>query len=270
MRAAIYCRVSTKEQVQNLSLPTQLKACRDFCDRNGYDIAAEFTDAGESAKTTDRPEFRKLIDFCRANKRRVQFVVFFNVTRFSRSHHDFSVVKALLLQYGVSMRSVNEPLSDDPVGNLTGNIVAAVAQFENDEKARRTKCGMVAALELGRWPFQPPLGYLVGGDQKGRLVADSETAPFIKGAFERFGTGRHSKVEVLRRVTALGLKARNGKPLTPQSFGNLLRNRLYAGWLVVPKWGFEAKGDFAQLVPEVLFARVQRLLDGRGDALPAT
>src|SRR5262245_31817237 len=30
MKAVIYCRVSTKEQTQNLSLPTQPKACREY------------------------------------------------------------------------------------------------------------------------------------------------------------------------------------------------------------------------------------------------
>ena len=30
MRAVIYCRVSTKEQVSNLSLATQLNACRIY------------------------------------------------------------------------------------------------------------------------------------------------------------------------------------------------------------------------------------------------
>ena len=38
-RVAIYCRVSTKEQTKNLSLPVQEKACRDYCEREGYEIA---------------------------------------------------------------------------------------------------------------------------------------------------------------------------------------------------------------------------------------
>jgi site-specific DNA recombinase len=173
MKAVVYCRVSTKEQVKNLSLSTQLKACRDYCEREGYEVAREFTDAGESAKTTDRPEFQKLLEFCRLHKREIQFVVFYNLTRFSRSALDYSTIKLLLQRLGISIRSVNELLSDDPVGNLTGNLLAAVAQFDNDEKARRTKAGMKAALELGRWPFQAPLGYLNGEPNgKGQLIPD--------------------------------------------------------------------------------------------------
>ena len=266
MKAVIYCRVSTKEQATNLSLSTQLRACRDYCEREGFEVAHEFTDAGESAKTTDRPDFIKLLEFCRLRKRDLQFVVFYNVTRFSRNSHDFAVIKTLLQRLGISIRSVNEPLSDDPVGNLTGNILAAIGQFDNDEKARRTKAGMIAAIEIGRWPFQAPLGYLNGGQGgKGILVIDPERGHLVRAAFEDYGTGRHTKTEVLRRVTALGLTTRPGKHLTAQSLGSLLRNPIYSGWLHVPKWQLSGRGDFEALVPEPLFRRVQRLLERKGD-----
>ncbi|MEP7305265.1 MAG: recombinase family protein [Acidobacteriota bacterium] len=268
MTAVIYCRVSTKEQVQNLSLRTQLKACRDYCAREGFEVAKEYTDAGESAKTTDRPEFQKLLEFCRLHKRDVQFVVFYNVTRFSRSSLDFSIIKSLLLRLGISIRSANEPLSDDPVENLTGNIMAAIGQFDNDEKARRTKAGMKAALELGRWPFQAPLGYLNGGSNgKGHLVPDPVRAPLVRAAFEQYGTGRHTKADLLRRLTARGLTTPAGKCLTPQSLGALLRNPIYSGWLNVPSWRFSGPAEFEALVSPSLFRRVQDLLDGKGKPL---
>ena len=268
MKAVIYCRVSTKEQVQNLSLPTQLKACRAYCEREGYDVTRVFTDAGESAKTVDRPEFQKLLEFCRLHKRDVQFVVFYNITRFSRNSLDFATVKVLLQRLGISIRSVNEPLSDDPVGNLTGNLLAAIGQFDNDEKARRTKAGMRAALELGRWPFQAPLGYLNGGPKgKGVLIPDPARHRLVRLAFDEYATGRCTKMAVLHHVTALGLTTQSGKPLTAQSFGSLLRNPVYSGWLLVPKWELSARGDFEALVSEAVFRRVQRLLDGKGAPL---
>jgi len=146
---------------------------------------------------------------------------------------------------------VNEPLSDDPVGNLTGNILAAIGQFDNDEKARRTAAGMRAGLELGRWPFQAPIGYLNGGpDTRGILIQDPDRAPLVKLAFEEFGTGRRSRPEVLHRVTALGLTTKSGRPLSAQSLAALLRNRLYAGWMEVPKWGVSVRGDFEPLASE--------------------
>jgi DNA invertase Pin-like site-specific DNA recombinase len=35
--AVIYVRVSTKEQTENLSLPTQLRACEEYCRRQAVD-----------------------------------------------------------------------------------------------------------------------------------------------------------------------------------------------------------------------------------------
>ena len=96
---------------------------------------------------------------------------------------------------------MNEPITDDSVGNLTGNILAAIAQFENDEKARRTKAGMQAALAIGRWPFQAPLGYLNGGPNgRGALMPDASRAPLVRSAFELYGSRRHTKTEVLRKI----------------------------------------------------------------------
>jgi hypothetical protein len=51
--AIIYIRVSTKEQTENLSLPTQLRVCEEYCRREGFEILERFKEEGESAKTAD-------------------------------------------------------------------------------------------------------------------------------------------------------------------------------------------------------------------------
>ncbi|MDA1036364.1 MAG: recombinase family protein [Chloroflexi bacterium] len=267
MKAVIYTRVSTEEQTKNLSLPTQLRVCREYCEREGYEVVRVFTDRGESAKTTDRPEFRDLLAFCRLHKQDVQILVVYNISRFSRYLPDYSVIRLMLLGWGISLRSVNEPIGDEPTGALMGNILAAIAQFDNDEKARRTKVGMTAALELGRWTFQAPLGYLNKQSCHGRLALDPVRGPLVRAAFELYAEGRDSKSDVLRRVNALGLTSRAGKPLTGQTLGAMLRNPIYHGWVHVPRWGVSARGDFEALVPESLFRRVQALLDEKGKAL---
>ena len=56
--AVVYVRVSTKEQTENLSLPTQLRACEEYCRRQGYEILERFHEEGESAKTRIAVSFR--------------------------------------------------------------------------------------------------------------------------------------------------------------------------------------------------------------------
>ena len=62
--AVIYVRVSTKEQTENLSLPTQLRACEEYCRRQGYEVVERFHEEGESAKTTDRSQGPRALRRC--------------------------------------------------------------------------------------------------------------------------------------------------------------------------------------------------------------
>ena len=144
-------------------------------------------------------------------------------------------------------------------------VLAAFAQFDNDVRSDRTRAGMKAALELGRWVFLAPIGYLNAPRSMGKsLMPDPERAPLVRRAFEEYATGQFTKEQLLKRARAWGLTNRRGKPLTSQAIGVLLRNQLYAGIVDVPEYGVRAKrGDFEPLISEDLFYRVQAILSGR-------
>src|SRR6267378_6474352 len=210
--AVIYIRVSTKEQTENLSLSTQLKACEEYCQRQGFEVLARFREEGESAKTADRTELQKLLQFCRTNKGRVQFAVVFNLTRFARDKYDHFALRAHLKSLGISLRSATEPIDDTSTGKLMEGVLAAFAQFDNDVRSDRTRAGMRAALELGRWTFPAPIGYLNAPKWAGKsLVPDPERAPLVRRAFQDIATGRFTKHEVRKAVIAPGLKTRRGQ-----------------------------------------------------------
>ncbi len=265
MRAIIYCRVSTKEQVQNLSLATQNKECTRYCIANGYEVDCIFVDEGESAKTAERPEFKKLLDYCRTHKGNIQAVVVYSLSRFSRNTNIHLIYRTLLLGYGITLRSVTEPTDESSTGKFIETMFAAIAQLDNDVKAERTIAGMRAALERGRWTFQAPIGYLNSPSPAGQpsLIPDPERGPLVLKAFELYATGHYQKNNVLRVVSNLGLLTRKGKKVTSQTFNKMLRNRLYAGWISVPKWGESKRGDFKPLVSQEVFEQVQMVLDGK-------
>ena len=268
--AVIYVRVSTKEQTENLSLPTQLQACEEYCQRQGFHVLARFREEGESAKTADRTELQKLLQFCRNNKGTVQFVVVFNLTRFAREKYDHFALRAHLKSLGISLRSATEPIDDTSTGKLMEGVLAAFAQFDNDVRSERTRGGMKAALELGRWTFLAPLGYLNAPRSTGKsLIADPERAPLVKRAFQDFATGRFTKDEVRKNVIALGLTTRRGKPVPSQTFDAMLRNHVYIGRIDVQDFGVSRRGDFDLLVTEGIFFRVQAILDGRYEVTAA-
>jgi DNA invertase Pin-like site-specific DNA recombinase len=94
------------------------------------------------------------------NKGRVHFVVVFNLTRFARDKYDHFALRSHLQSLGISLRSATEPIDDTSTGKLMEGVLAAFAQFDNDVRSDRTRAGMKAALELGRWVFLAAIGYL--------------------------------------------------------------------------------------------------------------
>ena len=265
-RAVIYCRVSTQEQTKNLSLTTQRRMCEEYCEREGFEVAHVFMEQGESAKTADRTELKRLLDYCRENKKRVDFVVVHSLSRFSRDTRVHHGLTGLLMGFGIALRSVTEPIDGSPTGRLMESLFSSIAQFENDVKAQRTETGMKAALQLGRWTFQAPVGYLTGPRGGFSMVPDPDRAPLVLDAFREFASGRVQKSELVRRLDRKGLRTRRGRPLTAQTLSAILRNPLYAGRVEVKKWGTAVRGDFEPIVPEDLFDRVQAIVAGRRKA----
>ena len=51
LKAVIYLRVSTEEQVENYSLETQENICRKEAEKRKLEVAQSFRDEGKSAKT---------------------------------------------------------------------------------------------------------------------------------------------------------------------------------------------------------------------------
>jgi site-specific DNA recombinase len=264
-RAVIYCRVSTTEQVKNLSLSTQQQSCIKYCESEGVNVAKIFVEEGESAKTSDRTKFKELLVYCRENKGRVSFVVVHSLTRFARDKYSHFAVRAYLSKLGITLRSATEPIDDSSSGKLMEGILAAFSQFDNDVRSERTVAGMKAAIEKGRWTFPAPLGYCRKPDQRGRstLALDPATAPLVRQAFQLYASGAYKREQVLRIVTAAGLRTKRGKKLSAQSFCNMLRNPLYAGRIVVGQWQVDCPGAFEPLIKPEVFRQVEAILSGK-------
>ena len=54
-------------------------------------------------------------------------------------------------------------------------------------------------VELGRWVFLAPIGYLNAPRSMGKsLIDDPERAPLVRRAFEEYSTGRFTKEQLLK------------------------------------------------------------------------
>lgn len=263
-RAVLYCRVSTKEQVdEGNSLGTQERICKDYAIKNEYSVAEVFIEQGESAKTADRTELQKLFAYCADKRNNIKAVIIYKLDRLSRNTDDYSQIRLLLKRYGVEIKSTSEHFEDSPVGRFMENTMANIAQFDNDIRAERCSGGMKEAMREGRYVWMAPVGYdnvKVGG--RATIAQNPTMAPLIQKTFELIASNIYPTEEVRRIISKEGLCNKQGKPLTKGYFYNLLKNEVYAGLIV--KFGEKHKGLFNPIISEELFSQVQRVLKHKG------
>jgi DNA invertase Pin-like site-specific DNA recombinase len=266
----IYCRVSSKEQIEGTSLESQELACKEFARSKDIAIQQVFIGRGESAKFADRPELLQLLDYCRRHKNQIDALLVWKLDRLARNVNDHFNVKATLLKYGVQVISVTEPIDSKPEGKLLETILAGFAQFDNDVRAMRSVQGMRQKLQDGLFPWNPPLGYHAVAKREKKTAPDEPTQPvfnLLQKAWKTFATGAYTKAEMQRLMTNWGIVSRKGAPLAMQSIDYLFRNPYYAGIVVDPWSREEYEGKHRPMVTREEFARVQNVISGRSHAV---
>jgi site-specific DNA recombinase len=267
MNGIIYCRVSSKEQIEGTSLESQQAACHEYAHSKSITILKDFIEQGESAKFADRTQLLELIEFCRKNKGSVNAVLVWKVDRFARNVSDHFSVKATLGKYGVRIVSVTEPIDNNPEGKLMETILAGFAEFDNSVRAMRTVQGMRRRIQDGIFPWRPPLGYKssVTGNEKKSVpdLPDEPAFSLVRRAFREFATGAYTKAQMGRLMSHWGLATIRGRALAPQSLDELFSNPFYMGILVDPWSGAEHPGRHTPVVTRAEFARVQQVISTR-------
>ncbi len=264
MKALIYVRVSSEEQVSNTSLKNQEDTCRRWCEREGYEVSEVFRDEGESAKTKTRPGLLEALDYARKNQ--ADAFVVWKVDRLSRNQLDFHNLRALLIGFGTRVQSATETLTDDPAGKLMEGVLAAFAQFDNDLRAERTRAALQVLARAGGYVSEAPVGYLNSRTPDGApsLMIDTERGSLVKRGFELVASGDYTQVEALAYINGRGLRTRRGNELTKQTWSHVLRNAVYAGTLESDLVGLEPiKGNWDPLVSEDVFQQVQAAIRRR-------
>ena len=236
---ALYARVSSDKQDVDLSISAQLKALREYAERNGHEVVREYVDAVESGRTADRPQFQRMIAEARRPSKAFQVVLIWKFSRFARSREDAIVFKSLLKKHGVKVVSITEPSEDTPTGKLMEAIIESLDEFYSANLAQEVLRGMREAASRG-FHVSPrtPYGYRRVKVQDGRkerptLLPDPTTAPMAVRIFEAVLQGVGLK-DLCCALNQEGVAGPRGKPWTKTTLYGILTNEAYAGVLV---WG---------------------------------
>lgn len=279
MKAVIYTRVSSDEQVKGTSLEFQEQLCRQYCAQRGIEIVELFREEGESAKDLslqNRKRFLEALEYCRKRKRLIQAFVVLRVDRFARNTEDHFAVRKILLDYGVALHSVTEPIGNKPAEKFIEVVLAGAAEYENAIRRQRCTDGMIQKLRQGLWPWKAPAGYSCAhfkrrGEKKTEPDApDPPTFPIIQRALREFGQGHTTQAKLARVLDSWGLAAIRGRRTTEQFVDRILGKYLkfYAGILVNPWTCEEIDGLHTAMITKDEMHRILLLRSGRGKALP--
>ncbi len=255
----IYCRVSSLEQVDGTSLESQERVCKEYAHREGISVSDVFIEKGESAKTADRTEFIRAINYCSQKKNNINYFIVYKLDRFARNQVDHISVRETLKKYKVDLRSVTEPIDNTPMGKMMEGILSTFAEFDNNIRTERSVNGMRERIKQGIWVWQAPLGYYrpVRG---ANIAPDPKTAPFIQLLFEEYAKKIYTYKTLADFLNKRGFRAHRDVKIYPQLVEKILKNPIYCG--IIRVWEMERKGSFDPIIDEKLFYQCQ--VGGKG------
>ena len=249
-KAAIsYLRVSTIDQAvrggdahEGFSIPAQREANKKKAASIGAIIVKEFADRGASARSADRPELQKMLEYIEENQNQIDYVIVHKIDRLARNRGDDVDITRALTKAGVKLVSTTESIDESPSGMLLHGIMSSIAEFYSRNLSNEVIKGLSQKAKNGGTNYRAPLGYKNHRtiDELGRedkyVVVDEERAPLITLAFKYYATGDWSLNALAQYLASLGLTSRStpkvpSKPVDKGMLNKILINPYYKGYV---------------------------------------
>lgn len=254
MNVVIYARFSSSSQ-REASIEEQVKICREYAERNNYNVIKVYSDSAISGKTDNRPALRKLLSD--SSKAKFNAVIVYSIDRFGRDLTQTLLNEKRLNDTGVILLSATKHFTDDASGRFFRNIMMSYAQYYSDELSTKIRRGMdynaEKCLSTGG---NIALGYKVDKDKHFQI--DPDTAPIVKNIFEMYANGK-TITEITTHLNSLGYKTSRGVPFNKNSLRTILRNKRYIG--IYTYKGEETHNGIPRIITDELFYKVAEIMD---------
>ena len=232
VKAVIYARFSSDNQ-RDESIDAQIRAIKDYADKNDIIIIGEYIDKAKSAMTDNRPEFLRMVDD--SAERNFDAVIVHKLDRFARNRGDSIGYRMQLKRHGVSLISVLEYLDEDsPESVILESVLEAMAEYYSLNLAREVRKGLTEnALKGIHTGGKPPLGYDVDPDSR-KLIINEHEAQAVKIIFQRITEGV-GYTGIIRELNEKGYRTKVGNRFGKNSIHSLLTNEKYTGTYIFNK-----------------------------------
>jgi len=261
MKAIILARVSTEEQCEaGNSLPAQIARLERYCQNKNFSIMHTYS-FDESAYSTERSEFDRIIDLILNQKEKVA-ICCDKVDRLSRNVFDkrISVLyeKALSDELELHFVSDGQIITShiSAVEKFQFSISLGLAKYYSDAISDNVKRAMEQKLRKGEWPSKAPYGYKnITTPQGTDIVVDEYAMRIVQKAFELYATGAYS-IDLLRQH----MQKEYGIVWAHGYVGQLLNKPFYHGEMLVK--GKLYPHRYPPIISKSLFDQVQQVKEG--------
>jgi DNA invertase Pin-like site-specific DNA recombinase len=221
-RTVAYVRVSTEDQAVNgVSLDAQEARIAAYCTAMGWDVSETIRDAGESAKSLQRPGMQAVLSGLR--DRSIGRVVVLKLDRMTRSTHDLAELLELFQKRGAALVSVSENLdTDSACGRMVVNMLGVVAQWERETIAERTSDALAHKRRSKQVYGQVPFGYRREGQALVPVASEQEAIAMAR-SMQNAGI---SYREIARQLNEAGVKPQRSTSWKWEYVRSMLRSRM--------------------------------------------
>ena len=269
-------RVSTKKQLylsadNKEDIPMQRKACREFAERMGWVVGAEFEEKGISGSKVSASKRDAIQDLKDAAIRgEFQVLLVFMFDRIGRIDDETPFVVEWFVKHGIEVWSVSEGEQkiEQHVDKLMNYIRFWQAAGESEKTSIRTKTRLGQIVQEGCFRGGGvPFGYRLekqgrfnkGNHEVNEILVDDEEAEIVRKIFDLYVTKGYGSKRIGTYLYECGILNRKGNNFTNTTIQHMLGNKSYIGVL---KSGETESGIFPhlQIIDPHTFETVQNML----------
>ncbi len=221
-RAVGYIRVSTDRQAtEGVSLEAQRAKIEAYAALYEIELVSIEVDAGESAKSLDRPALDRALAMLR--KGRANAVIVVKLDRLTRSVRDLcDLVDDYFRDGKCALLSVTESVDTrTAMGRGVLNIFASIGQMEREQIGERTSVALQHKRSRGEFTGGgAPYGFTLASDGNTLVAVDAEQAVMAEARVLR--TAGMSLAKVAEALDARGLRSRTGRAFAPMQISRML------------------------------------------------
>ncbi len=149
---ALYVRVSSEQQREKYSLPSQRQILTDYAQRQGWEVKLYDEGVGSGETITDRPMMRMLLEDARQGVFQVCLVI--ELERLSRDQDlfDWLTIKQVFRQRNIKIATPNQAYDlNDAEDDFLSDLFGALSKREKRKFMERAKRGRDEAVRRGRY-----------------------------------------------------------------------------------------------------------------------